>query len=430
MCQHMLQGEASRHSHHSCELGVMGREEFATMYSHPHRPRPGRRRYRLTAYSIYMIFALLITIASLRPTLAQDRRVPYAEYNSPLFQRLARRGEIAIDRRDPPSRPVIKLRQEDGDPFGSTAEPLASPTFQTVDSLAASSTDLDSTITIQTTLVVTPTRIITRSATSTPASNATASLETATSTTAASTPLPSPFDTSLGSNFTSQACPDFFNAFLNNATFEDCRPTSLLLQNSNSFFRTSRSPELLSQALDVSCAASLAQCSPLMSSLASRLIEDSNCGQDYRNENPLVTQARAGFIAYEPLYRATCLKNGDTGNYCFADAINNSSNPSDSYPYYTALGTHLPGGSRPTCNKCIQDTMEIFAGYAAMREQPVSTTYTSTAQQIALGCGPDFVNATVPVGTVSSAATKQSAVTIASDLRAVVVGLLVACVIF
>jgi hypothetical protein len=407
----------------------MVREELATMYSHPHRPRPGRRRCQLT-YSTYIAFILLITIASLMPTLAHDARVPYQEYDSPLFQRLARRGEIAIDRRDPPSRRRIKHRQEEGGLVGSTAVPLATPTSETADLTAASSAEIDSTISIQTTLVVTPSRTITESASATPASNATASLETASSSSAASTPLPSPFDTSLGSNFTSQACPDFFNAFLNNATFEDCRPTSLLLQNSNSFFRTSRSPELLSQALDVSCAASLAQCSPLMASLASRLIEDTNCGQDYRSENPLVIQARAGLIAYEPLYRATCIKNGDTGNYCFVDAISNSSNPSDSYPYYTALGTNLPGGSRPTCNKCIQDTMEIFAGYAAMKEQPVSTTYTSTAQQIALGCGPDFVNATVPVGTTSSGTVKQSTVADASALMAFVAGLLVACLAF
>lgn len=42
--------------------------------------------------------------------------------------------------------------------------------------------------------------------------------------------LPRPFDTSIGNNFTTQSCPNFFNEFLNNQTFLDCLPFSLLLQ--------------------------------------------------------------------------------------------------------------------------------------------------------------------------------------------------------
>ena len=42
--------------------------------------------------------------------------------------------------------------------------------------------------------------------------------------------LPQPFDTSLGSNFTSPTCPTFFNSFLSNDTFTSCLPFSLLLQ--------------------------------------------------------------------------------------------------------------------------------------------------------------------------------------------------------
>lgn len=399
------------------------------MYAHPHRPLPGRRRYPWSFRPSFMIIGLIITIALFTPTLSYILEASYEDYRSPLFRRLARRGEIAIDRREPPSRQILAHRQN-GDPFGSTATPLAIPTSKPDGSPAASSEEIDSTTSIQSTIVVTPTRTGTRSASATLANNTSSSTEIASTSTAASSPLPSPFDTSLGSNFTSQACPNFFNAFLNNATFEDCRPVSLLLQNSNSFFKTSRSAEFLSLALDASCAASLTQCSPLMASLASQLIEDSSCGQDYRSENPLVMQARAGLIAYEPLYRATCLKSGDTGDYCFTDAITNTSNPANSYPYYTALGTHLAGGSRPTCTKCLQDTMNIFAGYAAMREQPISTTYTQTAQQIALGCGPEFVNATVPVGTTSIAAAKQRPLTDTSVLMALVVGLLVACTAF
>lgn len=399
------------------------------MYSHPHRPRPGRRRHQLTwcNLSILSVFIIITTFAT--PTWARDIRLSYEDYDSPLFRRLARRGEIVIDRRNPPPRPHIQQRQEGGDPFASTAGPLSTPTSEDTTTDAASSTETDTTATLQTTDAVTPTLTITQSSSASAMENATASIGTASPTAGVSSPQPSAFDTSLGSNFTSEACPRFFSDFLQNATFKECRPTSLLLLNSNSFFRTSRSPVLLSQTLDTSCRASLAQCRSIMLSLASQLIQDSNCGQDYRNENPLVTQAYAGLIAYEPLYRATCLKNDATGNYCFADAITNASNPSDAYPYYTALGTHLPGSSRPTCDNCLQETMAIFVPFAANKTQPLSKTYIGTAEQINLGCGPGFVNATVPVA-VQNAATRQGAVTDTSALTAFVVGLVVAVTAF
>ncbi len=45
-------------------------------------------------------------------------------------------------------------------------------------------------------------------------------------------PLPSPFDTNLGNNFTS-SCQEFFKSVLNNGTFKACLPFSLLLQVCN-----------------------------------------------------------------------------------------------------------------------------------------------------------------------------------------------------
>lgn len=45
-----------------------------------------------------------------------------------------------------------------------------------------------------------------------------------------SSPLPSPFDSSLGNNFTASSCPNFFQSFLSNSTFQKCHPLSLLLQ--------------------------------------------------------------------------------------------------------------------------------------------------------------------------------------------------------
>jgi hypothetical protein len=131
-----------------------------------------------------------------------------------------------------------------------------------------------------------------------------------------------------------------------------------------------------------------------MNSLATQLRSNSNCGYDYADENALVMQAYNGLIAYSPLYQAGCLKDPQ-GNYCFANAITNTTSPSDSYVYFLPLGIALPGASRPTCSKCLQNTMNIFAGAASNLSQPVSTTYVAAAVQIDQGCGPTFANSTI-----------------------------------
>jgi hypothetical protein len=139
-----------------------------------------------------------------------------------------------------------------------------------------------------------------------------------------------------------------------------------------------------------------------MTSLASDLISSSHCGDDYQKQNPLVSQAYAGLVAYEVVYQATCLKSNETGNYCFADAITNQLNPSDAYPYYAAVGLNLPPASHPTCSKCLKDTLSIFAGYAKDKAQPLATTYIDTAQEVDIDCGANFADTSVPVGTVDS----------------------------
>jgi hypothetical protein len=58
-------------------------------------------------------------------------------------------------------------------------------------------------------------------------SSVSSSIQTATS---LSTSLPRPFDSSIGNNFTQPSCPQFFNSFLSNTTFQECLPFSMLLQ--------------------------------------------------------------------------------------------------------------------------------------------------------------------------------------------------------
>ncbi len=138
-------------------------------------------------------------------------------------------------------------------------------------------------------------------------------------------------------------------------------------------------------------------------------MEDKNCGADFRNQQPLVLQAYNGLVAYEPVYKATCLKAADTNDYCFTEAVTNSSNSDDVYPYYTAIGLNLPAGGSPTCNDCLHQSMNIFAQYAVRKEQPLSSTYLGCATAVDGTCGAGFADTAVKVGSIKSSMGSQAA---------------------
>ncbi|KEF63812.1 uncharacterized protein A1O9_01790 [Exophiala aquamarina CBS 119918] len=327
-------------------------------------------------------------------------------YESMLLRELAAKGEIHVDRRQPPPRPsLIFQRREEGDEAASTAttESEAEPTAASSEESAASTTETTSSA------KPTTTKASTTEANASVVPSTTKSGTTLPSVTVVTTSLPSAFDTSLGSNFTKPSCPQFFSKFLGNSTYQSCLPISLFLQNSNSFFSIQRSATLLAQTLDAACEAPLAICMPLLSNLAAELIDDDNCGADFSRENPLVLQAYSGLVAYEPVYRATCLKNAETGTYCFSDAVLNQTNPVDFYTYYTAIGMTMPPAVHPTCNQCLHDTMEIFASYAGTDNQPLAKTYLSCANQIDATCGVGFVATNIKTGTVAAPGEKSAA---------------------
>lgn len=151
----------------------------------------------------------------------------------------------------------------------------------------------------------------------------------------------------------------------------------------------------MTSTLDASCKVVFPACSSIMASFAQQLRSNDNCGQDYRRQNPLVSQAYNGLLSYEPLFHAGCQKD-NKGDYCFANAITNDTNPSDSYVYYLPLGLPLPSPSQPSCSDCLLETMEIFQATAANKTQPINPIYVEAAQMIDLTCGPTFVNATLP----------------------------------
>ncbi|PGG95936.1 hypothetical protein GX51_08070 [Blastomyces parvus] len=216
-------------------------------------------------------------------------------------------------------------------------------------------------------------------------------------------PLPSPFDSNLGSNFTNPACEGFFHSFLGNSSFQDCLPVSLLLQSSLSFFEASRSVVRLARTLDAACSVAQDSCDALMDDLATKLIAPDTCGNDLKREQPIVIQAHNGLRSYRTVRDATCLKNPDTDNYCFSDSISNGTRASNAFVYYLPLGMPLPGSSRPTCSKCLQATMQSFSLAATIDNQPISRTYLSAAQQINIECGPSFVVAAVKLGSENGA---------------------------
>lgn len=142
-----------------------------------------------------------------------------------------------------------------------------------------------------------------------------------------------------------------------------------------------------------------------MSTLAQQLKLDSNCGADYKLQNPIVRQAHAGLVSYPTLYQASCLKDSSQ-KYCYANAVTNISSPADSYIYYLPLGMPLPGGSQLTCSECLKTTMGFFNEAAGNKSQPISAPYKEAAMMINMGCGPGFVNQEVSIKSQEGAAAR------------------------
>ncbi|KAL2863929.1 uncharacterized protein BJX67DRAFT_232929 [Aspergillus lucknowensis] len=213
-----------------------------------------------------------------------------------------------------------------------------------------------------------------------------------------SSPFPTTFDTSLSNNFTSDTCGDFFNTFLADSTFTNCHAISTLLRDSSSFFHILSSAASTSHVLDIACSADVKSCASAMSNFASDLLDDGNCGQDYADGNPLVTNAYVNMITYEPIYRATCLQSPDTTDYCFVDALTNTSNPVDYDVYLLPYGSIINSKPFPTCNACLQATLDIFSQWAQVDGQPLTDSYLPSAREINGHCGSDFANVSITAG--------------------------------
>ncbi|KAF2399521.1 hypothetical protein EJ06DRAFT_522411 [Trichodelitschia bisporula] len=343
---------------------------------HPGRRKPAASCRHRTSTTWRLAIAFLLSLALLCSTASAQ-----VHHQHPSLQKLARKSELLYDHSKPPVpllRRALIERQEEEIVAATTEAAAATSEIPTPSFTLVSSTDV--------------------------AAAATATADAGIK----SSSLPQPFDTSLGSNFTSTGCPTFFQKMLSDNQFQKCYPLSLLLQQqtSHNFFEAQKSFVRTTFALDAGCNANFARCNALMGSLATKLRSSDSCAADYTNQNPLVMQAYSGLIAYATMYQAGCLKD-DKGNYCFANAITltNTTSLADAYPYYLALGTDLPGAVRPTCSNCLKNTMSIFAGAAGNQSQPISHTYRPAAEQINMGCGPGWVQESVALGSKKNAVT-------------------------
>ncbi|KAI9742820.1 MAG: hypothetical protein M1818_003549 [Claussenomyces sp. TS43310] len=345
-----------------------------------------------TRHSLVLVLIFLAAFLSLTSATISSPILSAADFNLQLSEShetfrstlddLAKNGIILVDQSAQPSmesqlglrleRVEEDLRRRDE---GRDADPFLLERRKEKSSSSASSTATATTITV---------------ATAAPASQ-----------------LPSAFDSGLGSSFESQTCPSYIKGFLEEPKFKACLPLSMLLESSVSFFQVEKSIVRVTQTLDVACGANVTSCNVYLSTLANNLTTAANCAADYANGNSVVMQVYTGLISYRTMYQASCLRDPSTDSYCFADAITNSTSPTNSYIYYLPLNTSLPGGTNPTCNTCLQHTMAVFQTSAANRSQPVSSLYAPAAQQINAICGPGFLNTTVPV---EAAVTSTSAV--------------------
>ncbi|RKF65786.1 putative c6 zinc finger domain containing protein [Erysiphe neolycopersici] len=251
---------------------------------------------------------------------------------------------------------------------------------------------------------------------------------TTTSTIKSTSSLPIPFDVGFNHNITT-TCQNFMSKMLSSTDFKKCSPISMLLQNSNSFFQTSKNFLRITSLLDTSCSAPVSDCTKLFQTYSLNLTRSDACGPDISHSNPQIESALLGLRAYKTLYTVSCLRTSSPvvncnqkshlsgpdktissigrpeDSYCFANAITNTTNPSNSFIYFLPLNVSLVGSAVPTCNTCLQSTMSVFQLETANRSSVLAHNYHQAASQVNVVCGPQFVNASLAVA-VSSASLK------------------------
>ncbi|CAE7212647.1 unnamed protein product [Rhizoctonia solani] len=205
------------------------------------------------------------------------------------------------------------------------------------------------------------------------------------------TPFPQPFDSSLSFNFSTPTCSDFFSSFTTNITFRACRPFSLLLGTSTTFFNIQSNLTALTAVVGGTCntTRTIDDCRTTMNWLADEIVKPGVCATDITNQNGVVLEALNGFKTYGLMRQAGCLVNQRSNAYCFVESVASSS-PVDTYFYALPLGTPVPQKSTPSCSPCIKSLMSLYAESATDKSLPLSKVYSSAQKLATDSCGTDY----------------------------------------
>ena len=209
-----------------CWNGWMGRKE----QKHTSRPagrrwarRFGPRRPHITlSYVVMSIILILTALCGAADAVDEaDRHLRRARPG-----RHVQVEEILFDRSPAPERPSARLQRRQ-DLFESAA---ASTTAHAAEEKSTSlqRPRFDATATPLTSVTV---PISTRdSSVSSTATSSSSDSTTSSTSPVVDSPLPTPFDSGFGTNYTQQSCPSFLRSIASNETLKSCLPFSLLLQ--------------------------------------------------------------------------------------------------------------------------------------------------------------------------------------------------------
>ncbi|KAH9941795.1 uncharacterized protein BXZ73DRAFT_41841 [Epithele typhae] len=234
------------------------------------------------------------------------------------------------------------------------------------------------------------------------------------------TPFPQPFDMTFTTNFSTTGCYAFVQNMTQTSAFRECRPFSLLVQDSNAFITSQQNVTELNAIIWGTCNTDLseAQCVSNMAWFETNI--QTTCKADLAAKNSIVTDALAGLQAYSLMRTAACEIDTAADKYCYLDATQ-SGDAADLFVYQLPLGLGLPNTSVPSCTACTQRVMGVFAndtkGVAGLQK-----TYAQAAGVVNNACGSHFV----AVATVSGGARARvaGAVLAASVAAVLALGLL------
>ncbi|CUA76744.1 hypothetical protein RSOLAG22IIIB_02214 [Rhizoctonia solani] len=223
------------------------------------------------------------------------------------------------------------------------------------------------------------------------------------------TPFPQSFDSSLSFNFSTSTCSDFFSSFTTNITFRACRPFSLLLGTSTTFFNIQANLTALTAVMGGTCntTRTIDDCRNTMDWLASEIVKPEVCAADITNQNGVVLEALNGFKTYDLMRQAGCLVNQRSNAYCFVESVASSS-PVDTYFYALPLGTPVPQKSTPSCSPCIKSLMSLYADSATDKSLPLSKVYSAAQQLAADSCGAEYARSVATNGATRNMVTTVS----------------------